>query len=103
MDNNKVFFFNIDLTALYEYIGDGETEFGYYIDHEEDGVNTWNDLRQAFPNTLFVCDGERCRIIEEFENSVHICNDENLPFWLNIPFWLSKDEFNVCCHSIELV
>jgi hypothetical protein len=95
MNNNKTF--SIDLTSLYEYIGNGKTEFGYYIEHEEDGMNTWNDLRQACPNTLFACDGETCSIIEEFENSVHIYNDEN------IPFWLSKDEFNVCCNYVELV
>lgn len=97
MNNNKIFFFDIDLTALYEYIGDGKTEFGYYIDHEEDGMNTYNDLRQAYPSTLFVCDGETCSILEEFENSVLICYDKRLPFWL------SKDEFNVCCHSVKSV
>lgn len=90
-------FFSIDLTSLYEHIGDGETEFGYYIDHKEDGVNTWNDLRQAFPSTLFVCDGETCSVIKEFENSVYVYNDKN------IPFWLSKDEFHICCNYVELI
>lgn len=86
--------FSIDLTALYEYIGDSKTKYGYYIDHEEDGVNVWNDLRQSCPSTLFACDGETCGIIAEFVDSVYVYNDAN------VPFWLSKDEFDVCCHHV---
>lgn len=84
--------FDIDLTSLYEYISDGKTKYGYYIDHEEDGVNVWNDLRQSCPNTLFACDGETCSILEEYEDSVYVYNDSR------IPFWLSKYEFEICCH-----
>lgn len=92
--------FSIDLTSLYEYIGDGHTEYGYYIDHEEDSVNEYFDLRDSFNNALYACDGEECEILYyayyEWGNYMEIRNVEHPEFGT---FKLSADEFDVCCHT----
>lgn len=92
--------FSIDLTSLYEYIGDGKTEYGYYIDHEEDGINEWHDLRSVEPNLLYACDGEVCVVSDKFEAdgktvySIHLHDEEYAR-----KFWLTAAEFEIASNS----
>lgn len=85
--------FSIDLKSLYEYIGDGHTCYGYWIEHDEH--EEYYDLRDSI--ALYACDGEVCKIIDIRKNYVAlVCIGDN---YSSFKFILTKKEFYFACHE----
>lgn len=82
--------FSIDLDALNDYLDGNYTEWGYYIEIEDDG---YYDLRGAAG--LYACDGEVCEVIGEHDNFVVVHNIEHD---LCGNFKFSKEEFTIIAH-----
>lgn len=95
--------FTIDLTTLYEAIGNSHTTYGYHIDYDN-----FEDCYYLMDGDYSVAaiHGEECKIVDVRETSLGkfaaIYNLDNLmPRHALIPemFALSEEEVAACCNT----
>ena len=88
--------FSIDLKSLYEHMMGCHTNYGYWIEYEEndDGSDGYYDLKDS--SGLYACDGETCKVVGIGRDYVLIvCADDDSSHG----FILTKKEFGFACHE----